>query len=122
MTTKPLLALVQIIIDQRVFVPCCSSFCPTMQSKHFHVRTVVNNFKQKAVAALHPPLIHKISVYESLSPTQGLCAVSKLEWHSPLKVILYPDPRLRAKNARIGSFDDTLRQFAEELLAVMYSA
>ena len=57
----------------------------------------------------------------SLTPAYAL-AVSKLEWQSPLKIILYPDPRLRGKNARIGSFDDDLRRFAQELLAVMYSA
>jgi len=46
--------------------------------------------------------------------------VSKLEWQSPLTVLQYPDPRLRAQNARIGVFDDSLRQLAEEMFEVMY--
>ena len=46
--------------------------------------------------------------------------MSKLEWQSPLSVVRYPDPRLRAVNARIGVFDDTLRRLAEEMFEVMY--
>lgn len=47
-------------------------------------------------------------------------AVTKLEWQSPLEVLRYPDPRLRAPNARIGAFDDSLRRLAEEMFEVMY--
>ncbi|EFN57416.1 hypothetical protein CHLNCDRAFT_17300, partial [Chlorella variabilis] len=47
-------------------------------------------------------------------------AVTKLEWQSPLAVLRYPDPRLRAPNARIGAFDDSLRRLAEEMFEVMY--
>ncbi|KAI7842309.1 hypothetical protein COHA_003949 [Chlorella ohadii] len=46
--------------------------------------------------------------------------VTNLEWQSPLSVVRYPDPRLRAQNARIGAFDDTLRRLAEEMFEVMY--
>lgn len=35
-------------------------------------------------------------------------------------MLQYPDPRLRAVNARIGVFDDTLRKLAEEMFEVMY--
>ena len=35
-------------------------------------------------------------------------------------MVRYPDPRLRAQNARIGAFDDTLRRLAEEMFEVMY--
>ncbi|PNH07846.1 Peptide deformylase 1B, chloroplastic [Tetrabaena socialis] len=47
-------------------------------------------------------------------------AVTKLEWSSPLQIVKYPDPRLRAVNARIGVFDDSLAQLAKEMIEVMY--
>ena len=46
--------------------------------------------------------------------------VTTLQWESPLKVLMYPDPKLRAPNAAIGCFDDSLRQLAEEMFVVMY--
>lgn len=46
--------------------------------------------------------------------------MTKLEWQSPLAVLRYPDPRLRAPNARIACFDDSLRQLAAEMFEVMY--
>ena len=47
-------------------------------------------------------------------------AATKIEWESPLKVLRYPNPRLRATNLRIGVFDSSLRQLAEEMFEVMY--
>ncbi|KAK9812791.1 hypothetical protein WJX72_003847 [[Myrmecia] bisecta] len=44
-----------------------------------------------------------------------------LEWESPLSIIRYPDPRLRAVNARIGVFDERLKQLAAEMFDVMYN-
>ena len=46
--------------------------------------------------------------------------MTKLEWQSPLAVLRYPDPRLRAQNGRIGVFDESLRKLAEEMFEVMY--
>lgn len=43
-----------------------------------------------------------------------------LEFEAPLEVILYPDPRLRAKNRRIGAFDANLDRFADAMLDAMY--
>ncbi|KAL4517077.1 hypothetical protein Ndes2526B_g00671 [Nannochloris sp. 'desiccata'] len=50
----------------------------------------------------------------------GLPAVTTLSWESPLTILKYPDPRLRAPNAPVGCFDDSLRQLAEEMFVVMY--
>jgi peptide deformylase len=47
-------------------------------------------------------------------------AVSKLEWSKPLEIIKYPDPRLRAPNAKIAVFDDSLLELAKEMIKVMY--
>ena len=54
------------------------------------------------------------------SRSHDLCAVTELVWERPLTVLNYPDPRLRAPNARIGVFDDRLRQLAAEMFDVMY--
>ncbi|DBA87641.1 hypothetical protein WJX77_012101 [Trebouxia sp. C0004] len=47
-------------------------------------------------------------------------SVSKLEWESPLDIVRYPDPRLRAKNARISVFDESLKHLAAEMFEIMY--
>eukprot|EP00890_Picochlorum_soloecismus_P000508 jgi/Picsp_1/1458/NSC_04937-R1_peptide deformylase len=41
-------------------------------------------------------------------------------WESPLSVVKYPDPVLRAPNATIECFDDNLAKLAEEMFEVMY--
>lgn len=46
--------------------------------------------------------------------------VDKLEWERPLQIVKYPDPRLRAVNARVNCFDDSLVQLAKEMIEVMY--
>eukprot|EP00887_Chlorella_sp_A99_P004052 scaffold11.g4052.t1 len=46
--------------------------------------------------------------------------VTELKWETPLKVLQYPDPRLRAQNARVGVFDESLRRLAAEMFEVMY--
>lgn len=45
---------------------------------------------------------------------------TNLEWASPLRVLPYPHPLLRAPNLAVGAFDDTLRRLAEEMFEVMY--
>ena len=47
-------------------------------------------------------------------------AVTALEWKRPLEIVKYPDPRLRAVNAKVGVFDATLLQLAKEMIEVMY--
>jgi len=48
--------------------------------------------------------------------------ITQILWESPLKVLLYPDPKLRAPNARLGSecFDESLKKLADEMFQVMY--
>jgi len=47
--------------------------------------------------------------------------VTELVWETPLQIIRYPDPRLRAPNARIGVFDERLARLSRELFEVMYN-
>lgn len=53
-------------------------------------------------------------------PIEHTVAVTNLEWQPPLKIVQYPDPRLRAPNAAIGCFDDSLRRLAQEMFELMY--
>jgi len=41
-------------------------------------------------------------------------------WERPLTILNYPDPRLRAPNAKIGVFDERLQQLAAEMFDLMY--
>ncbi|KAG2448522.1 hypothetical protein HYH02_006413 [Chlamydomonas schloesseri] len=51
---------------------------------------------------------------------QEVPVVTKLEWTSPLQIIKYPDPRLRAVNAKINVFDESLMRLAKEMIEIMY--
>ena len=48
--------------------------------------------------------------------------MTKIEWQSPLSIIQYPDPRLRAVNGRVGVFDDKLAALSREMFEVMYDS
>lgn len=43
-----------------------------------------------------------------------------MEFESPLRIVEYPDPRLRLRNKRIETFDDNLKKLVEEMFDVMY--
>ncbi|XP_078151746.1 peptide deformylase 1B [Carex rostrata] len=43
-----------------------------------------------------------------------------LRFESPLKIVEYPDPILRAKNKRIKTFDDNLKKLVQEMFDIMY--
>ncbi|MED6137321.1 Peptide deformylase 1B, chloroplastic [Stylosanthes scabra] len=112
-------------------------------------RSTVPGLAMDSVRLLHfnstPPPIPRFSpnrltsldrVYLSKNRfLRPLCAVSKIgfsaakdeaaspgdiEFEAPLKIVEYPDPKLRAKNKRIVSFDDNLKNLAREMFDVMY--
>lgn len=43
-----------------------------------------------------------------------------LSFEGPLKIIEYPDPILRAKNKRIGTFDNNLKKLVDGMFDIMY--
>ncbi|KAI3908628.1 hypothetical protein MKW92_042381 [Papaver armeniacum] len=45
---------------------------------------------------------------------------SDLLFESPLKIVEYPDPILRAANKKIDTFDDNLKKLADEMFDIMY--
>ncbi|KAF8037568.1 hypothetical protein BT93_B0448 [Corymbia citriodora subsp. variegata] len=54
------------------------------------------------------------------SKGDDLASFDDLQFEAPLKIVEYPDPALRAKNKRIGTFDDNLKKLADEMFDVMY--
>lgn len=54
------------------------------------------------------------------SESEMLVLKGPVTWESPLSVVKYPDPVLRAPNATIECFDENLAKLAEEMFEVMY--
>lgn len=46
--------------------------------------------------------------------------VEDLQFEAPLKIVEYPDPKLRVRNKRIETFDDNLKKLVDEMFKVMY--
>ncbi|KAK9061712.1 hypothetical protein SSX86_018895 [Deinandra increscens subsp. villosa] len=45
-----------------------------------------------------------------------------MHFEAPLKIVLYPDPKLRAKNKRVVTFDENLKKLVDEMFDVMYKS
>lgn len=50
----------------------------------------------------------------------GNFEASDLQFETPLKIVEYPDPILRAKNKRIGVFDENLKNLVDAMFDIMY--
>ncbi|KAL1824621.1 hypothetical protein DCAR_0312702 [Daucus carota subsp. sativus] len=66
-----------------------------------------------------------VSVYaqakRSLSTKEvEVATAADLFFESPLEIVEYPDPILRAKNKRIDTFDDNLKKLVDEMFDIMY--
>lgn len=86
------------------------------RSKAFH--TIVAQGRQSAA-------LRELEAQQEERASQALenkTPVAKdLTWERPLEIIKYPDPRLRAVNAKIGVFGDNVKQLGMEMLEVMYN-
>lgn len=49
-----------------------------------------------------------------------VASAADLYFESPIKIVEYPDPILRAKNKRIDTFDDNLKKLVDEMFDIMY--
>ncbi|TKY63233.1 Peptide deformylase 1B [Spatholobus suberectus] len=55
------------------------------------------------------------------SPAQDqVASPGDFEFVPPLKIVEYPDPKLRAKSKRVVTFDDSLKKLVHEMFDVMY--
>eukprot|EP00239_Pterosperma_sp_CCMP1384_P012034 CAMPEP_0197865048 /NCGR_PEP_ID=MMETSP1438-20131217/43440_1 /TAXON_ID=1461541 /ORGANISM="Pterosperma sp., Strain CCMP1384" /LENGTH=200 /DNA_ID=CAMNT_0043483453 /DNA_START=356 /DNA_END=958 /DNA_ORIENTATION=+ len=55
---------------------------------------------------------------QELSPKPKL--TGPLTWKSPIEIVKYPDPCLRAENLTIVNFDEDLAKLASEMFDIMY--
>jgi peptide deformylase len=56
----------------------------------------------------------------STAAQNDIASPADFEFEAPLKVLKYPDPKLRLKNKRIVTFDDDLKKLVDEMFDVMY--
>ncbi|KAF9604734.1 hypothetical protein IFM89_009530 [Coptis chinensis] len=56
----------------------------------------------------------------SSSKKDPLASPCDLVFKSPLKIVEYPDPILRAPNKRIGTFDENIEKLVREMFDIMY--
>ena len=56
----------------------------------------------------------------STSSSKGTKGSKKLDFTLPLSILLYPNPKLRAKNTVVTVFDDKLAELAKGMFKVMY--
>ncbi|XP_004306350.1 PREDICTED: peptide deformylase 1B, chloroplastic/mitochondrial [Fragaria vesca subsp. vesca] len=49
-----------------------------------------------------------------------VASAADVEFETPLEIVEYPDPILRAKNKRLDTFDDNLKKLVEEMFDIMY--
>ncbi|XP_015959617.1 peptide deformylase 1B, chloroplastic/mitochondrial isoform X2 [Arachis duranensis] len=108
-----------------------------LRSSHLHIHGGFTSALPAIPPFSHNRLTSLDQVYFSTNwSLPPLCAVSKIgfsatkdeaassgdiEFEAPLKIVQYPDPKLRAKNKRIVSFDDNLKSLAREMFDVMYN-
>lgn len=62
---------------------------------------------------------HRHTAFFTSSPPPP---ATSYDFTAPLSIIRYPDPRLRAVNARVGFFDDNLAALARALFDAMYAS
>lgn len=51
---------------------------------------------------------------------EEVASPADMQFEAPLTVVQYPDPILRAKNKRVGTFDENLKMLVDEMFDVMY--
>ncbi|KAL4577174.1 hypothetical protein LXL04_013278 [Taraxacum kok-saghyz] len=56
----------------------------------------------------------------SLKKEEETASAADMHFEAPLKIVLYPDPILRAKNKLVDTFDDNLKKLVDEMFDVMY--
>ncbi|KAK4426141.1 Peptide deformylase 1B, chloroplastic [Sesamum alatum] len=50
---------------------------------------------------------------------EAVASPAELQFEGRLKIVQYPDPRLRAKNKRVNTFDESLKKLVDEMFDVM---
>ncbi|GBG72140.1 hypothetical protein CBR_g11073 [Chara braunii] len=80
---------------------------------------------QVAVVAMSDPRVDStpgrtMNELRAAAASPAVGAMPLLEYQAPLEVVIYPDPRLRARNAAVSVFDARLEEFAHAMFEAMY--
>lgn len=94
---------------------CRSSFSVTGKSLSFR------RFSSKPLALCSPLMEVSARARRGFSfQEDDFASPADLCFESPLKIVEYPDPLLRARNKRINTFDENLKKLVEEMFDLMY--
>ncbi|CAJ1780955.1 unnamed protein product [Sphenostylis stenocarpa] len=115
--------------DPSYFVPMASLMClrlshPTLL-RHSSALTPIS------ISCFNPSsLPYRVFMKSSpgTAPTRAQTSPAKdqlaspddFEFVPPLRIVEYPDPKLRARNKRVVTFDDSLKKLVHEMFNVMY--
>lgn len=77
--------------------------------------------KERAAAPAKEPAV-PTGAPTALQPAKHAVrpTVKDIVFEAPLRIVLYPDPRLRAVNAKVGVFGEPVKRLAAEMFRVMY--
>ncbi|KAF6157394.1 hypothetical protein GIB67_004332 [Kingdonia uniflora] len=80
----------------------------------------LHSFSSKSLTT-KSPLMKVFAQARRFSPKQvEIASTDDILFESPLKIVKYPDPILRAGNKRIGTFDENLKKLVFEMFDIMY--
>ncbi|XP_042392448.1 peptide deformylase 1B, chloroplastic-like [Zingiber officinale] len=83
----------------------------------------LRGFSSQPLAVVRDSPFADVSVQARRGPSSQVgdfASPADLCFESPLKIVEYPDPILRARNKRISAFDENLRKLVDEMFDIMY--
>ncbi|ESW24670.1 hypothetical protein PHAVU_004G149800 [Phaseolus vulgaris] len=90
------------------------SALPAISNRCFNRSSSLN----RAFSANSPP---RAMTKPAFSPAKDeVASPGDFEFVPPLRIVEYPDPKLRARNKRVVTFDDNLKKLVHEMFDVMY--
>ncbi|XP_047172204.1 peptide deformylase 1B, chloroplastic/mitochondrial-like [Vigna umbellata] len=94
------------------------SALPAISNRCFNYSSSLNRTLSAKSPRTAPP---RAMTKPSFSPAEDqVASPGDFEFVPPLRIVEYPDPKLRVKNKRIVTFDDNLKKLVHEMFDVMY--
>ncbi|XP_051117180.1 peptide deformylase 1B, chloroplastic [Andrographis paniculata] len=94
-----------------------SSFC---NLRRFTSESLFASSSRRCKRFVRPIFAQARRGFSSVARGEAVASPADLRFESPLKIVLYPDPVLRAKNKKVNTFDESLKKLADEMFDVMY--
>lgn len=103
----------------RFFLPALSRRATNLSAGYSRLKsTVMFSSSVNRTTPLTSPV--RAEVKRISRKDDEVALASDLQFETPLKIVEYPDPILRAKNKRIGVFDENLKNLVDAMFDVMY--